>query len=314
MKIKEEYTVKDAAEKWLYRCKQDDLEKATLRAYESHFRIHIEPRLGHIKLNELTGPVVRDFLDDLQTTISRSMTKKVLTSLRAVLQEALSRGMVDMNVASSIKPRRGRRHEKERIIPTKTEIRLLLEKAPSKHKPLIATMIFTGMRASEARGLTWDHVDLERKVIQVRQRADENGEMGNPKSSSGRRDIPMTPMLVTELSRWQKVCPTGSLNLAFPNGAGNVESHANIYNRVFKPLMTSCGIIDDAGKPLFTIHALRHAAASLLIDQGWQPKKIQMFMGHSTITMTYDVYGHLFTDASDDVDKMADLERDLLAA
>ena len=78
--------------------------------------------------------------------------------------------------------------------------------------------------------------------------------------------------------------------------------------------MIECGIVDLKGKPRFGIHALRHAAASLFIEQGWSPKKIQTILGHSSITMTFDVYGHLFQDLEADVALMEKVERDLLAA
>jgi integrase len=78
--------------------------------------------------------------------------------------------------------------------------------------------------------------------------------------------------------------------------------------------MLECRIVDGEGAPRFSLHALRHAAASLFIEQGWPPKKIQTMLGHSSITMTYDVYGHLFHDPAKDVDLMGEMERDLLAA
>nr|WP_244273874.1 tyrosine-type recombinase/integrase [Stappia indica] len=68
------------------------------------------------------------------------------------------------------------------------------------------------------------------------------------------------------------------------------------------------------GKPKFSFHALRHAAASLFIRQGWPAKKVQTILGHSSITMTFDVYGHLFDNAGDDVDLFVKLEADLEAA
>ncbi len=78
--------------------------------------------------------------------------------------------------------------------------------------------------------------------------------------------------------------------------------------------MIECGIVGDDGKPSFSPHSLRHAAASLFIEQGWPPKKIQTLLGHSTIMMTFDVYGHLFNDPSKDVEIMDKMEQDLLAA
>jgi integrase len=78
--------------------------------------------------------------------------------------------------------------------------------------------------------------------------------------------------------------------------------------------MLECEIVNDDGKPRFSFHAIRHATASLFIEQGWTPKKIQMLMGHSTIQMTFDCYGHLFEDSAGDIERMAKVQRDLLAA
>ncbi len=307
-------TISDAAKLWLSRCELEKLERATLHSYRSHVKHHIEPKIGDLLLNELSAVHVRDFLDGMLRDSTRAMAKKCLTTLRSIISAAQERGLVMHNVARDVKLRRSERHDPDRVFPTKEEIRAMLNNAPERHKPLIMTALFTGMRMSELRGLSWDAVDLQRSVITVRQRADRYCEMGNTKSKSGRREIPMGPQLAAVLKAWKVACPTGELDLVFPNGSGNVETHSNIYNRMFKPLMISCGIVNGEGKPRFSLHAMRHAAASLFIEQGWPPKKIQTMLGHSSITMTYDVYGHLFHDPAKDVDLMDEMERGLLAA
>ena len=93
--------------------------------------------------------------------------------------------------------------------------------------------VFTGMGASELRGLVWGAVDFDKRVIHVRQRADLWGTIGNPKSAAGERTIPMAPIVVNTLREWKLVFPRGRLKLVFPNGRGNVESHANIAARGF---------------------------------------------------------------------------------
>lgn len=224
------------------------------------------------------------------------------------------RALVHHNVARDVKLRRSERHDPDRVFPTKDEIKALIANAPPKHQPIIMTALLTGMRMSELRGLTWDAIDFGRSIITVRKRADRYCDMGNTKSKSGRREIPMGPGLANVLKAWRVACPKGDLDLVFPNGVGNVETHSNIYNRIFKPLMLKSGIVDGEGAPRFSLHAMRHAAASLFIEQGWPPKKIQTMLGHSSITMTYDVYGHLFHDPAKDVDLMGEMERGLLAA
>lgn len=120
----------------------------------------------------------------------------------------------------------------------------------------------------------------------------------------------MLPLVYRALQKQLKTAPESPLQLVFPNGAGNVESHANLYHRMLKPLLVKCEITNTEGKAKFGMHALRHAAASLFIEQGWTPKKIQTFLGHANITMTFDIYGHLFDDGEEDLA----LKEDLYAA
>lgn len=306
--------VSKAAKIWLARCELEKLERATLHSYRGHVKNHIEPKIGHLLLTDLSAVHVRDFLDRMLQDSTRAMAKKCLTTLRSIISAAQERGLVLHNVARDVKLRRSERHDPDRVFPTKDEIRALITTASPRHQPLIMTAIFTGMRMSELRGLTWDAINFERSILTVRKRADRYCDMGNTKSKSGRREIPFGPQLAKVLKEWKLACPAGALNLVFPNGVGKVETHSNIYNRIFKPLMLKCGIVDGEGAPRFSLHALRHAAASLFIEQGWPPKKIQTMLGHSSITMTYDVYGHLFHDPAKDVDLMGEMERGLLAA
>lgn len=270
--------------------------------------------VGDLLVSDLSRGVVRDFMDELlDDGVSRTMVKKIMISLRSLLSEAVEREWLDHNIAKEVKVKR---HVGtfERIIPTKTEIRTILNHAPDSHRAMFTTAIYTGMRISELRGLHWDDVDFERGVIRICQRADEDGQIGRPKSRAGTRVIPMAPTVGRMLKQWQRDCPASAIGLVFPNAVGNVQNYANIYNRVFKPMLVDNGIVDANGKPKFAIHALRHAAASLFIEQGWNPKKIQMILGHGSITMTMDVYGHLFENAKEDAAMFEKLEADLLAA
>ena len=96
--------------------------------------------------------------------------------------------------------------------------------------------------------------------------------------------------------------------MVFPNGIGKVESYANLIDRGFGPIQIEAGVttqkeaLDAAGAPVqarvakYGLHALRHTCASLWIEQGHNPKQIQTLMGHSSIKVTFDTYGHLFAD------------------
>jgi len=328
-------TIAEAGEKWIEQAELDRLERSTVGQYRLHLDRHIKPLLGETKLSRLTAPMVRDFDVRLRKAKrSPAMVQKVLVSLGGIVAHAQAAGLVAQNVVRDARPRRARgqakRHKGRAVIPTKAEIRALIEKAEGRWRPLVITMIFTGLRASEIRGLTWDDVDLDRKVITVSQRADAWNTIGSPKSEAARREIPLAPMVVNALKEWRLACPKGDLGLVFPNGVGRVENHGNIYARGLGELQIACDIAeprtDEKGKPMmdeegraierprYGLHAFRHAAASLFIEQGFAPKRVQTIMGHASIQMTFDVYGHLFPSEADDQAAMEQMQLRLLGS
>jgi integrase len=115
--------------------------------------------------------------------------------------------------------------------------------------------------------------------------------------------------------------PEGELDLAFPNGPGNIESHSNLYDRFWQPLQFGLGRgeKDADGNSVmahrYGFHTLRHAAASIFIQHlKWSPKRIQTVMGHSSVRMTFDPYGHLFEDIEKDRADIATIEAAIRAA
>ena len=197
-------------------------------------------------------------------------------------------------------------------IPSKDELRAILEAASSRWRPLIVTVIFTGLRASELRGLTWSDIDLDRATLRVRQRADRWNRIGSPKSATSQREVPLAPMVVNTLKEWRLACPPGEKGLVFPNDEGEVESLSVIRRQGLGKAQVAAGIANDARHPKYALHALRHAAASLFIEEGFSPKRVQALMGHSTIQTTFDVYGHLFPSQDSDQEAMRRLQARLV--
>lgn len=333
---RETVTVKEAAVFWLASCDAAGLERSTTDQYKQHINLHIEPMIGAVKLTKITVPEVRAFQDRLrQEGRSAAMVKRVTVSLGSILSDSQERGLVIRNAVHEMSKRRGsgatkaEKRQKAKLrygvdIPTREEIRALLEAAEGRYRPLLITAVFTGLRASELRGLTWNDVDLKEGKIHVRQRADKYHVIGMPKSDAGQRTIPLTPMVVNTLKEWKLACPKGDLDLVFPNGEGNVEWHQNIIKRGLIPAMIAAGVSIDTGKVDETdakilkakytgLHALRHWFASWCInrkvDGGLElaPKAVQARMGHSSITVTFDTYGHLFP-TTDESQALADAE------
>lgn len=312
-------TVAQAAEDWIKavgvgRNGRSAAEASTLRQYRTHIDLHINPELGTMKLSKLTGPKAATFRDHLLATMSRALAKKVLVSFKSIIREAQTRGNIVANPAAAvtIQSASDGRHKVEVQIPERAEIRAMLTRldelasqsnaqranAWRRYRVLILTAVHTGMRASELRGLPWDAIDLKAGTIEVRQRADENGKIGSPKSTSSRRKISIPAPLVARLREWRAECPPGPL--AMPNWQGEVEALANIHTRAWKPLQVATGIVrkGDKGKPVgkYRFHDLRHFRAAMLIADGANAKEVQAELGHASIVVTMDVYGSLFRD------------------
>lgn len=317
-------TISEVAQLWLDSVDEAGLERSTAAQYRQHVALHIKPLIGALPVSKLTVAAVRSWEDQLRKNgKSAALVKKVRVSLGAILGDAMDRGLATRNIIrergrgkTKGKERRSEKRHDGRLkigedIPTRTEIKALVAALEGRWRPLLLTAIFTGLRASELRGLRWSDIDLAARTITVSQRADRYNEIGSPKSESGWRTIPVPPLLADVLQQWQGECPKGDQGLAFPTGYGNVESLANIRRRGLIPAWERAGVVvpsgkvDDKGDMIMRakyegLHALRHFYASWLInrktDGGLElpAKVVQDRMGHSSITVTLDTYSHLF--------------------
>ena len=317
-------TIADAAARWLEQAQNDGLEPSTLASYEQFIRLHIEPFIGVVRLVDLTAAGVEDFRNRLRREGRSSvMVSKTVTALVGIVNHAMSLGLASRNPVREavqygkrrqrLSARHTARLEVGVDIPTKDELRLILAHAVERWRPIIVTAIFTGLRASELRGLTWKDVDLKTATLRVRQRADKWKTIGSPKSATSAREVPLAPMVVNALKEWRLACPKGEAGLVFPDDAGKIEAHHNIHRNALGRAQQAARICDDWRAPKYGLHSLRHAAASLLIETGkFTPKEIQALLGHATIQMTFDRYGHLFKDPESDQEKMAALQARLV--
>jgi len=320
-------TVAAAGKLWLARAGTDGLERATVDQYQSHLNSHIVPLIGEVKLTQLSVPMVRGFEDQLAKDRSPAMVRKVMHSLGAILADAQERGLVAQNVVRNLRRDRPTRSNRQRRklqvgvdIPTPAEISAIIAHLQDHRRSLLLTAIFTGLRSSELRGLRWQDIDLKRAVLHVRQRADRYQQIGRPKSATAERVIPLPPLLVNTLREWKLACPKSHLDLAFPNGRGNPDHRVEMVHRSYRPAQVAAGVVNAKGKAKYGgLHALRHFYASWCInrrvDGGLELplKVVQARLGHATIQMTADRYGHLFP-SGDDGAELAAAEKALLVA
>ena len=325
-------TVVEAGRLWLNGAAAAKLERPTIEQYEQHLRLHIAPLIGEVRLTQLTVPMARSFEDQLAKDRSPAMVRIVMRSLGAILADAQERGLVAQNVVRNLRcARRGngraradkRQRGKLKVgvdIPTPAEIGALIAHLTDQRRALLLTAILTGLRSSELRGLRWQDIDLKRAVLHVRQRADCYRRIGRPKSAAGERTVPLPPMLVNTLREWKLACPKSDRDLAFPNGRGNPEYRSDIVYRSFRPAQVAAGVVNGQGRAKYGgLHALRHFYASWCInrrvDGGLELplKLVQSRLGHASIQITADRYGHLFP-SGDDGAELAAAEKALLTA
>lgn len=343
-------TVSKAADLWLETCHESQLESATIDSYEQHVRLHIKPFLGRKKLSELTAPMIREFEDNLRKGVpapgetegkprSPAMTRRIITSFSTMISDAQERGLIARNVVKDLRSRRKRGKAKQHDsrhsgklkigvdIPSPEEIKAFLAALHGPWRPLLLTAVFTGLRASELRGLRWEDIDFKRGELHVRQRVDKRNVAGPPKSSAGERKVPLPPVALNTLREHKLAGPKGA-ELVFPTKSGKAQNHSNIVQRGLIPIWIAAGVtapvLDAKGKakkekdrtPVVTakytgLHSLRHFYASWCInrraDGGLElpPKSVQERLGHSTIAMTLDTYSHLFPRGDDNAELAA---------
>lgn len=304
------------------------IERTTVRHYKTHMDLHIRPLefSGKI-LSKLTRGDVQELVDRLDENLSHDMARRVYSTTKMMLSFCRVRGMLGHDPCEGVKIERLSRYEGEHDlkIPPKASIKKLLDTAQTwditgKSTVMLRLMLFRGLRSSEVRGMSKKNLEIGRNDPQVKvaQRADEFCKIGPPKSRTSYRSLALSPEDVMAIKKWYLSAGindhTKGDALVFGNGNGRADSYQNLYYRWWIPLLTAAGLADpvidpDTGKQAidsktkkpkvqtqFTPHSLRHAFASLHIERGIQPKQLQVMMGHASIQMTMDTYGHLWKD------------------
>jgi integrase len=264
-------------------------------------------------LQRLTKEHCQVFRNSLINTLSWQYARKILTIFKGVLTQARADSLMNHEPTEFIFIRSASRAPTHEIdqgekTPQLAEIRALLAamrnrvRTPNKklrrqrrrYKLIFETIAFGGTRPGEALGLPWANVDFVRRGIRITQDVEEDGTIGKPKSKAAYRFISMPEHYMRQLRWWKKLCPRSKDDLVFPNWSGRVEFISNLNARGWQPLLKETGLVTKEGRHKYPPKSLRHARASLEIDKGANANEIKKLMGHSSIRVTYDVYGHLF--------------------
>jgi integrase len=276
----------DAAERGVIRTRSGDAYKpSALRSYRQALQGTVLPELGHLRLTSVTRNNIQDLADRLSATgAAPSTVRNMILPLRAIYRRALTRGEVAINptLKLTLPAVRGRR---ERTAHP-DEADALITAVPLQDRALWATAFYAGLRRGELQALTWNDIDLRQGLIHVNHAWDRKAGLIEPKSRSGKRRVPITKTLRRYLIAHRLQQGSGGTGYAFTNQHGGPFDAFTIHTRARKAWKT-------AGLTPLTLHDCRHTYASLSIAAGVNTKALSTYMGHSTITITLDRYGHL---------------------
>ena len=296
---------------WLTDIKaHDGVRPSTLTRYRLAVTKHLIPGLGRIKLDKLTPRDIQRFLSGLPGGLAPASIIKVHSVLRVALSDAERLDLVPRNVAKSAKPPTLGRRERRALTPEEAHA-LLAVIIGDRLAHLFTLALTTGLRRAELLGLRWSDVDLPAKVLFVRQTLQRNGsglEFVPPKTHRSTRPLPLSKLAVRALERQRVIQAKERLaagtawkdhGLVFASSIGTPMEPRNV-NRSFERLR------HIAGLDWLHLHDLRHAFATFLLDQGEELRTVMELLGHSTIRITADTYGHVLPQRARDAAKSID--------
>lgn len=280
-------TIAECAEEWL--ATTVHLKAKTRVGYESLLRSHVLPAMGDMAVGAVDQADVRTFVADLVGAgVAPGTVRNAFRVLSLVLSSAVAGGAIKANPATGVKLPRS--DPAEMIFLTSEQVNDLADAIDEHYRVLVLFAAYCGLRAAEIAGLRVGRVNIERGVVDVVETlGDANGQLvWSDTKTHARRTVPLPAFLREELAGQLGARGTDAHGLVFTSMGGLPIRQNNFYRRYFKPAVIRAGL-----PPETRFHDLRHTCAALLIAQGAHPKAIAELLGHSTITVTLDRYGHL---------------------
>jgi integrase len=279
--------------------------ESTQAGYRFHFERYVLPAIGSRRLLSVEKEDVEKLIHDLEETARKSCRtlkaggygtrEKTLRALQRFFSEMVSNGRMAKNPGLGVRP--GTRaaalpgEEASGQALDTGEVQALLEATPGYWRPLVAVLATSGLRISEACGLRRRDLDLSAETATVMQTVVEvNGNLvlTTPKSKASRRAVKLLPSAVALLKRHP--IPVNPDGLVFTQqGKSDPVARTWFNRRVLKPAAERGGL-----HPVPSAHDLRHTAGAIASKAGMHPMAVKEMMGHSSIKVTFDVYGHLF--------------------
>ena len=260
---------------------------------------HLIPALGEIPIQKLTAREVQQFYGKLQEEhLSSQRIRSVHIALHKALKDAVQADLLRDNVCDRVTLPRldtGERHPL-----TQTQAQQFIQAAKGNPwETLLIVALTTGLRRGELRALRWQDIDLEKRIVHIHRSAISVNGYGvvdsEPKTHKSKRNIVLHAFVIEMLKnhrrvqleqRLKKGATWKDLDLVFPNRVGDYFCKDSLYRNFAR-------ILRKAGLPPMHIHDLRHSAATILLAMGVNIRVVQEILGHSNISTTLGIYGHV---------------------
>ncbi len=307
-------TLPEAADAWLagardgsIRPRSGDIYKpSAIRGYETSLKVRrtvgdvrqpsLLDLLGAVKLSEVSRLDLQDIADRmLADGLDPSTIRNTLMPVRAIFRRAVARGDITVNPTTAIElpAVRGRRDR----IAAPAEARSLIDALAPEDRAVWATAAYAGLRRGELLALRWEDVDLDKRRLRVARSWDVEEGVIAPKSTAGMRSLPMLAVLRTHLLE-QRLRSGRADGLVFGADGERPFNYWTLVSRAKRAWKA-------AELAPIGLHECRHTFAALMIAAGVNPKALSTFMGHASISITLDRYGHLFPGSEDEAAELA---------
>jgi integrase len=288
-------TLLDFSERWVGTI----LDKAasTRAGYMTKLNVHVLPAFGGVQLRAISGLAIREWVAGMQAGgVSRHTARQAKQVLGAILKLAAEEGYIARNPAAGVKIGKVARGEQQFL--TDAEVAELAVCIDKRYAEWVWFMAYSGLRWGEAAALRRGRV-RGNQVRVVQSLSEVGGAHFKPTKTFDTRTV-VLPSLVGELlagylASAGEPSPEG---LVFTSPEGGPLNSRNFRRRVWQLALEAAGLPAS-----LRMHDLRHTCAALMISEGANPKQVQCHLGHSSITVTMDNYGHLF---SGDVEALAE--------
>jgi integrase len=280
---------KTLSELWDHFAETSRVKASTMHFYENSWHVHVEPVLKHKRLKDFRRGDLERFYSEVEGRTTLATRRAVQQLVRRLFTVAVNSEWIQRNPAAGIPMPSA--DEREPRFLTEKEVGAIAKNVPPRYGALVWTLAVAGLRIGEATALRVKNLNGVIRVVENSPEVEGKKVTGTPKTRGSRRDVPIAGFLRQILKQHLQTYSNifDSEAYVFTSARGDQVRQGNFLRRVFKPAATAAGI-----QPVPTVHDLRHTAAALMLRHGMTPYEVAKILGHSSVKMVEERYGHLY--------------------